>query len=59
MITINYEAEVKKVYPESTVDEFYRLETLFRIKTNKGYIGDWVYTPGSAWESAYKQIKRK
>ena len=50
--------QVLKVYPDAWCDEFYRLETLFRIKTTKGYIGEWLYTEQSAWQSALDNINK-
>ena len=52
-----YEKHVKEKYPDAHIDEFIRLETLYNIKTKKSYIGEWEYTPGAAWESAYRKTK--
>lgn len=56
---ISFKGEFLKIYPEAFCDEFIRLETLFRIKTNSGYIGDWTYTIGHAWELAFKELKKR
>ena len=55
----SYKAYVLKIHPEAICDEFIRLETLYRIKISSGYIGDWTYTEGHAWELAYKELKKK
>ena len=49
--------QVLKVYPDAWCDKFYRLETLFRVKTKTGYLSsDWYYTEEDAWQSALTKI---
>lgn len=60
MSNINYEQEVKKVYPNAVVDFYYDgKKGHYLLKQTLADIPNELYDTGKFWQSAYEQLKKE
>ena len=55
---INYEEEVKKIYPDARIKEFTLTYVITGTGSNTKVLGWDMLWPGKAWEDAYNNLNR-